>query len=329
MEEKSLHVVLGAGQVGPLVVDCLLARGARVRVVRRSSKPIAARPGVELVAADVRDPEAAAQAMRGASVVYNCTNPRYDEWPTMLPALARGILAGAARNNARLVVLDNLYMYGDTACMNEESALTPRSKKGALRAENQRTLLGAHERGEVRVAIARAADFFGPGVTDQSAFGELFFKRVLKGRSAMCLGNPDSVHSYSFVPDVAAGLVAIGEREDVFGNVWMLPVPPAETTRAVIARFGRELGANLGVTAIPQFVLRTAGVFNSIIRETAEMTYQFRQPFVVDDARFRATFGWGATSWDEAIAASVAWGRARYGSVAAPSVEPTRLARSA
>lgn len=324
MDKNSLHVVLGAGQVGPLVVDRLLEKGARVRVVRRSSQAIAARPGVELVSADVRDPEAAANAMRGASVVYNCTNPRYDQWPEVLPALARGILAGAARNGARLVVLDCLYMYGDTARMNEESELSPRSKKGALRVENQRTLLDAHERGDVRVAIARAADFFGPGVSDQSAFGKLFFTRVLRGRSALCLGNPDEVHTYSYVPDVAAGLVAIGEREDAFGKVWMLPAPPAETTRAVVARFARALGTDLSTTRIPLFVLRTAGLFDSIIRETVEMTYQFRQPFVLDDARFRATFGWGATPWDEAIAASIAWGRVRYGKGGAPaSVAPS------
>jgi hypothetical protein len=36
-----LHVVLGAGQVGPLVARSLLARGHGVRVVRKTAHPVA------------------------------------------------------------------------------------------------------------------------------------------------------------------------------------------------------------------------------------------------------------------------------------------------
>ena len=42
------------------------------------------------------------------------------------------------------------------------------------------------------------------------------------------------------------------------------------------------------------------------------MTYQWQQPYAIDDARFRAAFGFGATGWDEAVAATVAWGREAY-----------------
>src|SRR5688572_28001702 len=69
-----LHVVLGAGQVGARVADLLLARGDRVRVVRRG-EPGAARPGLEWARADLGDPAAAAAACRGAAVLYDCTNP--------------------------------------------------------------------------------------------------------------------------------------------------------------------------------------------------------------------------------------------------------------
>lgn len=43
-----------------------------------------------------------------------------------------------------------------------------------------------------------------------------------------------------------------------------------------------------------------------MMRELAEMTYQWKQPYVVDDAKFRATFGFGATPWDESIGVTTA-----------------------
>ncbi len=138
-------------------------------------------------------------------------------------------------------------------------------------------------------------------------------------------GDPDQPHSYSYIPDVAAGLVALGSSETARG-VWMLPVLPAETTRAVIARFGKAMGRDIGITIPPAWLLRGVGVFYSMAREIAEMTYQWKQPYVLDDARFRATFGFGATPWDAAIAETVAWATSVYGAgVRAPS--PSRVAR--
>ena len=51
-----LHVVFGAGQVGSGLARRLVDAGVRVRVVRRSDKPVG--PGIEVVAADARDPAA-------------------------------------------------------------------------------------------------------------------------------------------------------------------------------------------------------------------------------------------------------------------------------
>jgi hypothetical protein len=64
-------------------------------------------------------------------------------------------------------------------------------------------------------------------------------------------------------------------------------------------------------------VLRAMGVFDPIVREVAEMTYQWKQPYVVDDAKFRARFNVSATPWDAAIASTVAWGQRTYGLAAA------------
>jgi nucleoside-diphosphate-sugar epimerase len=321
-----LHVVLGAGQVGPQVAELLLARGHRVRIARRSSAPSRV-AGIETVAVDVRDAASVARAVEGAAVVYSCVNPLYHQWPTMLLPMTRGIVDGVAKAGARLVALDCLYMYGDTTHMNEQTPVGPVSKKGQLRVESAQYMLDADARGDVRVAIGRAADFFGPE-TPLAILGENFFGRVLAGKSAQLFGDPDQLHSYSFTPDVAAGLVALGASHDAHG-VWMLPVQPAETSRAVVGRFARALGREIEIATVPTWVARMIGIFQPTMRELAEMTYQWKQPYVLDDAKFRATFGIDPTPWDEAVAQTITWARATYGRKAEPAREERVLASGA
>src|ERR1043165_3190968 len=104
----ALHVIAGAGQIGPMIAQRLLARGYRVRMIRRGAFSDAP-AGVETVSASLSDPGAAAEAMRGASVVYHCANPRYHRWAEELVPLARGITEGAARNGPALAPADTLY----------------------------------------------------------------------------------------------------------------------------------------------------------------------------------------------------------------------------
>src|SRR5215218_585875 len=158
----SLHVVLGAGQIGSQLAHLLLERGHRVRVVRRGSGA-PPDPRVELVRGDLRDLAFAEAATRGAAVVYDCMNPQYHQWPTHLLPMAQGALHGAQRAGARLVALDCLYMYGrPDGPMREDSPMQPCSRKGALRVALAQLRLGAHSEGRVEVAIGRASDFFGP-----------------------------------------------------------------------------------------------------------------------------------------------------------------------
>jgi hypothetical protein len=60
---------------------------------------------------------------------------------------------------------------------------------------------------------------------------------------------------------------------------------------------------------VPRFVLRSLGLFSPFMREIVEMTYQWEAPFVLDDTRFRQTFGYGPTPVDTAVAETAHWAR--------------------
>ncbi len=312
---KPLHVVFGSGQIGTRIATQLVSRGDRVRVVARHPHAPA---GAEAMAGDGRDLAFAASAAAGAAVVYDTMNPPYHQWKQDLLSLGAGSLHAATTSGAKLVALDCLYMYGaPTGPMTETSALAPVSKKGALRVELGELRLAALRRGDAKVAIGRASDFFGPDMP-MSWWSDRFFTRVLAGKHAECLGDADQLHSYSYADDVARGLIALGDADDATG-VWHLPTAPAESTRALAARVGVLLDRTITYATMPTLMLRALGVFVKFMGELPEMAYQWQMPFVIDDAKFRARFGFGATPVDDQVATTVAWARARYLTAASAS----------
>jgi nucleoside-diphosphate-sugar epimerase len=307
--DSQLHVVLGAGQVGPLLCERLLERGLRVRMVRRAA-PGPARPGVEWAQAELSDPAAASAACAGAAVIYDCTNPSgYASWPRVLPPLKRGIRAAATRTGALLVQLDNVYMYGVPAdgVLRESTPLAPSSEKGRLRAALSNELFEAVARGELRASVGRASDFFGPGAASMSVYGDGFLRTLARGRGAIAFGDPDLPRSYSYIPDVVNGLLLLGAQpERSAGRVFHLPVAwKAGSTREFIARFAAALGAHPRVLRLPPWLFSLAGLFSKDLGAMREMMYQWQAPFVVDDSLFEQTFGVGATPPELAIAESV------------------------
>jgi nucleoside-diphosphate-sugar epimerase len=282
-----------------------------VRTVSRH-RPATLPDGVDWRAADVTDPEAAVDATKGASVVYQCLNAPYTSWPERFPPLQRGVMAAAERNGALLVSLENLYGYSRTGGrpMTEDLPLSATTVKGTARAAMTRELLTAADSGRFRIAIGRASDFFGAGVTE-STLGERIFGNAAAGRRADFLGNPDLAHTYSYVPDVAAGLATLGTDERAIGQVWHLPGPETVTTRALLDLVAGEVGHPVGVRSVPKLAVRALGLVNPMMRELAEMAYEFDEPFVLDTTKYESVFGASGTSLPAAISATVAWYRNR------------------
>ena len=293
MGEDRLHVVFGTGQVGSALAAHLTRLGIAVRAVSRHRPPALA--GVDWRAADAADPEAAADAAKGASVIYQCLNAPYNQWPERFPPLQRGVLAAAERTGALLVSLENLYGYGPTGGrpMTEDLPLAATGVKGRARAAMTAELLAAAAAGRVRVAIGRASDFFGPGVTAGSTLGERVFGNALAGLRADFIGNPGLPHTYSYVPDIAAGLATLGTDDRAAGQTWHLPGPATGTTRALLDLVASQVGHPVGVRSLPKLAVRGLGLVNPMLRELAETYYQFGEPFVLDTSKYQAVFGAG------------------------------------
>ena len=302
-------VVFGTGQAGHPLVEQLVIQGHDVVAVNRGGKGGFA--GARVVGGDATDPSFTTSVCAGADVVYFCVNVmNYERWTEEFPPLQRGVLAGATASGARLVVLDNLYAYGPPRGQRlvETMAANPTSAKAATRAAMTEELLAAHSAGHVEVTIGRASDYFGPGAT-RSALGETVFGPALTGRAAQVMGNPDQLHSNSYTPDVAQGLITLGTAPQATGQVWHLPVAETRTIRQVVEAVYGLAGQKPKTMAAGRTTLRAIGLVKPEMREYLHTLYQFTDPWVVDDSKFRAAFGDLATPLDEALATTLAWYR--------------------
>ncbi len=310
MSARPQHVVFGTGAIGLALTEALQRRGQTgIRLVNRSgSAPVA--DAVEVVGGDASDAAFAVEVAAGARVVYQVLNPPYDQWPQRFPALQAGVLAAAEAARARLVSMENVYLYGRPAGrpLTEGRAHDAHTRKGQLRARMSRELLDAHRAGRVAVAIGRASDYFGPRGGAQSNLGDRVFPAALAGRTATVLGDPDQPHTYTYIADIGEGLAVLGEHPDAAGEVWHLPNDPdTRTTRQLVDIAYRHAGRSRGkLRALPPFVLRALGLVNPTIRELLEMQYQFDEPYVVDSTKITDVLGAKPTPVEQALADTLA-----------------------
>lgn len=307
----SKYVIVGSGQVGTQVAERLSAGGHEVAVVTRSgSGPTA--PGIRRVAMDAGDAARLTEITLGADALFNCANPKYHRWPIDWPPLASSMLAAAEATGAVLAITGNLYVYGPgDRSMTEDLPLAARGTKGQVRVRMWEDALAAHQAGRARVVEVRASDYYGPGCLDLAHFGSRFMPRLLAGKPAQYIGNPDLPHSATYVPDVVSALLTAASDERAWGRAWHVPTVAALTAREMADRVSALAGTKpSGVKPTPHWLVRAAGIFSPLMREMEEVRYQFVEPFVLDSSAFEQTFAVAPTPLDEGLAETITWWQA-------------------
>jgi nucleoside-diphosphate-sugar epimerase len=302
---EELHIVFGAGPLGKWTARELVRMGKRVRMVNRSGKADRLPAGVEIVASDACDAKKNIAVTQGAAAIYQCAQPHYHEWAEKFPPLQAAILEAASANGARLVVGDNLFMYGSfTGALREDSPIAPNTRKGKVRAAMAQAVLEAHAAGKVQAAIGRASDFFGPDDTTLTGYA---IQPAVEGKTANLLGKTDLPHTFTYVADFGRLLATLGTRDEAIGQVWFAPSNPPITQAQFIHLLEAELNRPVKTMVGGPLMMRFLGVFNKEISETVEMLFEWTQPYVVDSSKAEQAFGLNATPFKESIRATVKW----------------------
>ena len=308
---SGLHTVLGAtGGAGRSIAEELIRQGHRVRSVNRTGTPL--QGAEETVAANIETADGARAAVSGSDVVYLAAQPPYEKWAGRFPAMLRKVLDAVERQGAKLVMVDNLYMYGPgSSPMTEDSPMGATDKKGKVRVEMVEMLDAAIERG-VRVTSGRASDYFGAH-GGNSAISALAIEPAGAGKAPKWMGRTDVAHSVAYLPDVARAYVVLGTDERANGHHWILPHVAAVTGLEFLDAVTAVAGLPASTGRISKLMLYMAAPFHAMSRESLGVYYQWAESFVADSRRFESTFGpFESTPLAEAVAETlglqkVAW----------------------
>ncbi|WP_280276732.1 NAD-dependent epimerase/dehydratase family protein [Nocardia wallacei] len=314
---SELHVVTGAGPVGTTVAEQLAAAGKNVRILTRSgSGP--EHPLIERRRVDVTRREELSAAVDGAVAVYHCTHgSEYAArtWWAELPAAEQTVLEVAGAAGAVVVFPESLYSYGPVSRpMTENMPRTADFGKPAVRV----ALLRARDASPTPTVSVAASDFIGPHVRMSHA-GERMVPNILAGKTVQVFGKADLPHSFTYMPDLAAAMIAAAANRTLWNSFLHAPTAPAVSMRELVAALAAAAGVPAPrVLAVPGWALRTVGVVNGMMRELAEMNYQFERPFELDSTASERKLGLRHTPLDEVARGTVAW----WKTVVAPDDRP-------
>ena len=298
-----MHTILGAnGVIARELSRALASFSPGIRQVSRSPRKVNSTD--EAVVADLLDGQATANAVSGSDVVYLVAGLKYNAsvWQEQWPQVMRNVMNACEQHGARLVFFDNVYAYGRVdGVMTEETPFNPISKKGEVRANIATMLLDEMRNGDLQAMIVRSADFYGPNAV-QSFPHVTVFERLKAGRAAQWIGNPNTVHTFTFTPDVGRALAVLGRSSEAYGQTWHLPTTKEPLSGAEFVRLACDLaGQPYKLQVAPPWVLKLMGVFMPMLRENEEMMYQFEYDYRFDSSKIESAFGLQATPYRQGI----------------------------
>ncbi len=305
-----MQTILGSGgAIGLHLAKALSEYTEEIRLVSR--KPEKVNPGDLLMNADLLDPQQLDMAVEESSVVYITIGFPYsikfwrDHWPPFI----RNAIDSCIRHQSKMVFFDNIYMYDPQYLdgMTEETPIHPPSKKGEVRAEVSRRIMDAIESGKLTALIARAADFYGPGIRNTSVLTETAFKPLSREKKANWFGSVDYRHSFTYTPDAGKATALLGNTEDTYNQVWHLPTAPDPFTgKEWIGAIARELHVKPRYRVATKSMLKLMGLFSPVMREFPEMIYQYDRDYVFNSDKFNKRFNYTPVSYPDGIKAIVA-----------------------
>jgi len=297
MNKANTALVLGAtGGIGGEVARQFLAAGWQVKALSRKPAQVQGAEGIEWAAGDAMVAADVLAAARGCAVIVHAVNPPgYRNWAGLVLPMLDNTIAAAEATGALVVLPGTVYNYGPEAfpCAGDDTPQRPLTRKGGLRVRMEAALEAFSGRGG-RALVVRAGDFFGPMA------GNTWFAQLVKpGQPVNRIANPGQPgvgHSWCYLPDLAATMVALVERRadlPPFARYNMTGHWDADGSAmtCAIQRVAARHGLHAGIKAFPWWLAALAAPFNETMREVLEMRYLWQQPLRLDNAGVTAMLG--------------------------------------
>lgn len=322
-------LVLGAtGGIGGAVASRLETGGWTVRGMTRDPQRTGRREGIDWLAGDALHAGDVRAAAAGVDLIVHAVNPPgYRHWGRLVLPMLASTIAAAEAEGARILLPGTVYNYGPETypLIDELAPQHPVTRKGAIRAEMERRLAAAVERGRAKALIVRAGDYFGPRAGN-NWFSQALVSPGARPRAITYPGRPGIGHQWAYLPDVAETMVRLVDRDDLapFATYHMEGHWDADGTAMVQAIRGALDAPDLPVKALPWTLMRLAGPVVPLFRELAEMRHLWSTPVRLDNRRLVAKLGSEPrTPLDVAVRATLAdIGRLEDGRAAQMPADP-------
>ncbi len=292
MNKSNIQTILGSGGViGNELAKSLSKYTSNIRLVARNPKKI--NENNELIQADLRNFEEVIKAVENSEIVYLTVGLKYDVnvWQKDWKNIMQNVITACKVNCSKLVFFDNVYMYGlVNGKMTEETPINPISKKGEVRAEIAEMILNEIKKGELTAQIVRAADFL--GLISNNSFANIMIIDKLKSKKkAMLVLNDSKKHSYTFTPDAAKATALLGNTDSAYNQIWHLPTNSNTLSgKEFVELTGKVFGVEAKYQILSRFLFNVIALFNSAIKESKEMLYQFEYDYIFDSSKFDKAF---------------------------------------
>lgn len=300
-----MQTILGAGgAIANELAKALTAYTHNIKLVSRNPEKVNA--GDILIPADLTQYEEVLDAVKGSEVVYLTAGLPYNTriWKSSWPLIMKNVINACLEHTCKLVFFDNMYMYDGRRLdpITEESPVNPPSKKGRVRAEIAHMLLTATRESELQALIARCADYYGPGIKQNSLLTETVFKPLSKGSTANWLMSDTYKHAFTFTPDAGRATAILGNTPEAYGQVWHLPTAPNPMSgKQWIEAIAAQLGVRPRYRTVSKSMVRLLGLFIPVMKESIEMLYQYDRDYVFSSAKFEQHFNFQPTPYQEGI----------------------------
>lgn len=297
-----MQTILGStGIIGRSLAKELTKYTKQIRLVSREPKKV--NEGDELVKADLLNRSQVLDAVKRSEKVYLTAGLKYDikTWQSQWPVIMRNVIDACKVTGSKLVFFDNVYAYGSVnGWMTEETPYVPVSKKGEVRKQIAEMLMNEAGKNGFNAMIVRAADFYGAGTL--AFVTAMVFERFEKGKSAQWLISDKYKHSFTYAKDAAIGTAMLGNTDSAYNQVWHLPTDMnVFTGKEFIELTAKEFSIKPKFMNVSRFMLKLIGLFNSIIRESVEMTYQNDSDYLFSSEKFEIAFSFKPTSYAAGI----------------------------
>jgi nucleoside-diphosphate-sugar epimerase len=279
LASRACLVTGSTGFLGGWLVERLLAHGARVRCLVRSTSRRDFLPGshVEYVLGDVTDVESLRRALAGVDYVFHVAGlikaadpARYDQVNALGTRNVLSVAAERPDSIRRVVVVSSLAAVGPSRPgqpVDETWEPRPVSPYGKSKLQGEQ-----HARSFARVVpltIVRPPSIYGP--RDRET---LLVYRLANLPIRLAIGREGAI-SAIHVADLADGLLLAATRLAAIGQTYFLSGDESPSMSELLELIASALGRKGPAVSVPPVAIRAAGVTAGLIRDVTGRSFIF------------------------------------------------------